>query len=141
MPPSTNGNKKKPTAVLKAEGKYQKAWHGDRTHEPQPGGEPKPTGKLDWHGKQLWGRVVPMLVSLGIATQADSDALSDLCRWYSLYRKASDKGDVNKATAAYKQVKMLYEIFGLPPGGRAGLSITSGATTLDRFRSPSGPPQ
>lgn len=82
------GRPRKPTAALKLHGGYRNNEHGNRAAEPQPEGKPtKPRG-MKKHAVELWDRIVPQLVSMGVAKEIDTTILRTACEMYHLYREA-----------------------------------------------------
>ena len=125
------GRPRKPTAILKAQGTYRPDRHG-KGEEPQPDGEPIMPNWLDKTARQLWRRVVPNLIAMGVAKAVDAEALAGMCRWYAIWRAADAKlqagdGDTYKltieATTAWKNYAAIANKFGLNPTDRTKLSI------------------
>ena len=92
------GRKKKPTAIRLLE--------GNLGHVPINPAEPKFTGRpicpmwLTPVAKTEWKRIVPKLIKLGVATEADQSALVGYCEAYARMREAAK--DIQKRGVAMK---------------------------------------
>lgn len=120
---------RKPTATLKLEGTYQAAWHGDRSGEPQPTGEPEMPAGLPRESQAFWRRVVPQLVATGVATAVDQDALARMAIWYAegeklLRVKKRDPKWIYRFQAADKNLRDYMARFGLTPVDRTRIDVT-----------------
>ena len=132
----------KPTALRVLEGNPGKRALNAR--EPRPlDGEPEMPKHLDTVARKEWRRLVPLLLSMRVLTEADGIALANLCQAYStliqaqnLMRKASDSGKsalLMKTPAGYAMQSPLLSIinsqmeiiarqlreFGLTPASRS----------------------
>lgn len=112
------------------------------TAEPQPPqGEPKMPTDLDKWGRKVWREVMRNLRAMGLATEADAEALASMCRVASIERQAwakvQDKGLTFKTINGYIQqrpevgtflkaahIKKTYlGEFGLTPSGRSKITL------------------
>jgi P27 family predicted phage terminase small subunit len=120
------------------------------TNEPNPVAcEPDMPQHLDRQARREWKRLVPILLSMRVLTEADGVALGNLCQAYSMLVQAhkdmhkAAKGGVSgllmKTPSGYVQQSPLIAIingqveiinrisreFGLTPSSRIRLSVTS----------------
>lgn len=58
--------------------------------EPQPTGKAKCPEWLGAYGRQHWDEVAPMLERMGVLTDADANALGDMCLAYQKWMEAVD---------------------------------------------------
>jgi len=121
---------RKPTIQLKATGQFRQDRHAGREHEPKPGGEPIPPDRLSLEAKQFWDKIVPDLISCGIATRLDSELLAQLCEWQATYCEilSSDGDQYRKVillSCAAKSFNAIASKFGLTPVDRAKLSVAA----------------
>lgn len=80
---------------------------------------------------QHWDENVPRLIDLGVATDADIDALRAMCEMWSLYRAAyelSEKDPTDSVsrlavTAYYSRWLDMSGKFGMNPRGRSSLIV------------------
>ena len=107
-------------------GIYRADRHSD-DNDPEANGEPVMPAWLEGDAAEFWQRVVPELVTMGLAKAVDSDALAGMARWHSIWRAADAKlqagnGDSYKltieATTAWKNFSALAGKFGLNPDSR-----------------------
>ena len=78
----------KPTPILKLRGTFRK--HRSRKEpKPDPSPPPCPTW-LDDVAKEAWFQVVPQLLTMGVLTRIDENALVRYCRYWSRWREAED---------------------------------------------------
>lgn len=125
------GRPRKPTDIIKLEeGKYYPCQHQDRDGEPIAKGLPvKPKG-LPKLASENWDFIVPHLVGMGVAKEADTEALEEMCRLHALkarfhkeiFHKGKD-GSFNKYLNASKQWLQLASRFGMTPADRARIDI------------------
>jgi P27 family predicted phage terminase small subunit len=131
----------KPTALRVLEGNPSK--------RPLNAAEPKPDRvaprcprHLDKEARREWNRIVPILLRMGVLTEADEYALANLCQAYSTLIKAQQKlsevGLLLKTPSGYVQQNPLLSIvnsctetitklsreFGLTPASRTRLQAT-----------------
>lgn len=144
------GPKKTPTATLKIRGSEVA---NERWNEPQPKGSIG--GCPDWlneHGKDKWGELIGVLQPLGLATEADRDALAGYCEAWQDFRDAMEavaeygaeivgsKGNlvanpaVHRKQAAWARLNKLAGEFGLTPAARAGLHAVPQSTGADKSK-------
>ena len=126
-PRPTAGARRKPTAILKLEeGKFYASKHQDRGGEPIACGVPKKPADLPEYAKEHWDFIVPHLVGMGVAKEADTPALIELCLWWDqkVRLMANPEGsNFNKALNASKQWLNYASRFGLTPSDRARIDI------------------
>lgn len=149
----------KPTALKVLEGNPGK--QKLNLNEPQPPAliaVPKPPARLLKEAKAEWKKLAPALVGLGLLTEADVPAFTELCQNYGYYlvtdRKILDSGEngpiaLQKTPSGYVQQHPLlslrrqyYELwrkglldFGLTPASRARLT-TDNDTAATGFGDP-----
>ena len=113
-------------------------------NEPQPAVVelPVPTG-LDAFGRQAWKRNAPVLIKLGLLTEADADTLALYCDAYSQWRHGSralrglaptDEGYRTVAITVEKardQMRLLATEFGMTPSSRSRLSVQKADERVD----------
>src|SRR3954463_11901853 len=79
----------KPTVIRKQEGNPSRRPFNER--EPQPAAvRPKMPKHLDERAQKEWKRLCPMLLRLGLLTEADSIALANLCVDLSILQQAQE---------------------------------------------------
>jgi P27 family predicted phage terminase small subunit len=104
---------------------------------------------LNEEGKREWRRIVVVLLELGLYTEVDRAALAMYCqawgRWVEAERElaregmilTSDKGNLYQnprlyvANRAWEQMRKILAEFGLSPGSRSRLSVS----TMEKERS------
>lgn len=124
-----SGRRPKPTPVLKLQGTYAPGRHADRGVELAASGEPTRPAWLKGEALKFWKRVVPQLVSLGVAKEVDTDALAAMATWWAAWRKHSvkaDRGDTSAfraSVSAWDKFVALADRFGLSPTARIRLSV------------------
>lgn len=113
--------------------------------EPKPAGIPKCPSHVPSIAKSLWRELAPLLLNMGVLTEADRRALELVCTTYAEYRNADDDvrvngitysttsttGDVvikanpavNMRADAAKRYLTLIKEFGLTPSSRAGVKV------------------
>ena len=134
------GRKPKPNALRFIE--------GNREHRPINKNEPKPEAIMpdcpdivEGYAREVWDKYAPMMMRLGILTEADGISLAALCIEWARYREMvmalKENGAVWKSESGYKQavpeytiamkslgmVKAMLVEHGLTPSSRARLSI------------------
>lgn len=137
---AVRGRKPKPTNM--------KIMEGNPGRRPLNGNEPIPTSEHiecpDWledYAKEEWARVEPILLGMGILTDADVSALAAYCQAYARWRKAEEfvsrygstfktpSGyiqqipEVNIATANMKIMQQFCSEFGLTPSSRSRMDV------------------
>lgn len=125
------GRPRKPTATLKLMGAFRNNRHAERENEPQPTGTPVAPAWLDETGLELWNRLVPKLIAIGVAKDFDNESLGSMCRWWSAWRKADaalvengiTTAGMNQSVAAWKQFSLLASKFGLTPVDRTKIAV------------------
>ena len=97
--------------------------------EPLASGKPTATEELSGKALELWNRVVPQLVSMGVAKEIDSDSLTALCQWWQKYQDLAKRLDMcpRLQTAAmanaWRCFQNIAQRFGLSPSDRVGLIV------------------
>ena len=127
-----SGRRPKPTAL--------KLLTGNPGKRPLPKGEPKPAlsgGKApEWlspQGRVFWDRNAPMILALGLLTEADVDLFATACEQDALYRRLMDvtlkapfskraQGVSVRMNKALEQRNRILLQFGFSPSARAKLS-------------------
>lgn len=117
------GPKKTPTAVLENRGSWRAKVRG---------GEPRPKVSYppcpEWMSPiaaDIWNKLVPDLVNLGVMTELDSFSFGRYCT-YAVLWLAELGSDDRKETTLEKYANQLSKIereFGLTPSSRASLSV------------------
>ena len=122
---------RKPTAILKLEGDYYPSRHGDRSGEPQPGGEPRMPAWMPERAKEFWNRNVPELIRTGVATSVDEESLVRMCIWYDEGQKLLDLREderdpkwIYRFQAADKNLRDYMAKFGMTPVDRTRINVT-----------------
>lgn len=87
------GRPPKPTPQLKLHGGYRKDRHKHRDAEPQFDGAPEKPSTLKGEASDCWDRIVPHLISSGVAKSIDEATLQGMCEWWATYRRAMDALD------------------------------------------------
>ena len=62
--------------------------------EPKAHGEPTPTEELSGRALELWNRIVPQLIGMGLAKSVDSDSLTAMCQWWDRYQSLGKQKDM-----------------------------------------------
>ena len=127
-----------------------RALEGNPGHRPLNGNEPQPRpvapkcpAHLDKEAKREWRRMVPILLRMGVLTEADGHALASLCLAYSTLVRAqlklNESGLLMKTPSGYLQQSPLISIingaieiinrisreFGLTPASRSRLQASA----------------
>jgi P27 family predicted phage terminase small subunit len=129
-------------------------------HEPQPAVTPSPRAPswMDKEAKKEWRRLAPVLGSLGVLTETDTDALTAYCEAWATWKGATQKirefGLVIKHPTAGKlpvvspyvkiahnamtQMRALLVEFGMTPSSRSRIHVApkEQADPLARFIQP-----
>lgn len=102
---------------------------------------PAPPDTLGEHGRELWHRVAPYLVDLGLLSVLDVDALRVLCESWQVYCSlaeydspdmmfvVSDRGNVSEHPAVKRRAlaaetcQRLWKLFGLTPADREKMEV------------------
>ena|SRR5215831_17857054 len=138
---------------------------GNPGHRPINGAEPKlpadpplePTNALDEEGLKEWRRLVPILVTAGLATPVDRAGLTGYCelwsRWIELDRLVRRDGMVimrkgiptpNRTVRVwlevFGQLRTILGDFGLTPASRSRIRVDppTPKTKIDLFREKHG---
>jgi P27 family predicted phage terminase small subunit len=103
---------------------------------------PRPASWLSKEAKKVWRRTAPILFRLGVLSEADTDALTNLCCAIAEYENAVQELQKNPrifesatgyqfpspwysiANQAHKQIKALLAEFGMTPSSRSRLKIS-----------------
>lgn len=138
------GRPAKPTALLKAQGTYEKGRHADRIDDQVPMlvNAPDPPSVLGEEGARLWVAVTEGYLGFGILTAIDLPLLESACVFYQNhidYEKqldgnrflVDDNGNpfanpLYKASLDYwKAAEKIFKDFGLTPSTRAKLRVSA----------------
>lgn len=141
---SVRGKVPKPDAIKEAQGTLKKSRvNNDQPVFDVPKDLPKPPNTMNIYGKRLWNAMLPMLVNVGLYTEADYNAFELLCMAYGDMIKArkdlaksgtvvlSPNGavyqhpNVGIANQAWKRVKDMLTQFGLTPAERSRVKALS----------------
>lgn len=96
-------------------------------------GEPiKPRG-IKGEAEKCWNKIVPHLVSTGVAKEIDSHQLEALCVWWAFYKNAVTNDDMNAAHRAWSNFNKLADQFGLSPKARNTINTSPTEDALDEF--------
>ena len=140
-----------PTTILKLRGSTLATQRRQDAEVQGPAGTPDPPDWLDPDARAAWDHLVPMLVSMGVLTRIDGNALARYCRLFARWKKAEafiDKhGDVyplkdehghvkclqpfpqvSTAAKLSQQLTRLEQEFGMTPSARARIPLSSAAT-------------
>lgn len=113
---------------------------------PLPIGTPKKPTKLGLNGEKLWDKLVPELVSLGIAKSIDETALEGLCRWWQAYKVSADAlatiqdfssidatRCLNSCRATWTEFSKIARQFGLTASSRNGINVGATESEIDDY--------
>jgi phage terminase small subunit len=104
----------KPTALRIFEGNPSKRPFNGNEPRPLPFA-PKCPAHLDKEAKKEWRRLAPMLLRLGVLSEADGHALANLCLAYSTLiraqRKLNETGVLFKTGSGYLQQSPLIPVW------------------------------
>jgi P27 family predicted phage terminase small subunit len=145
------GRPRKPDDVKILEGTFQAYRDGNPAEVVVAPGTPLPPASLKGEGLGFWNRVVPGLVELGIAKEADSDQLALMCQWWARHQKLNrilDRmtiAELKRSAVVMTQAAICLDKFdkiacrfGLTPSDRAKLHLkksetkTGGVMSRDR---------
>ena len=149
------GPAKTPTAVLEQRGSWLAK---TRRGEPTAHGQPVAPDYLDDQEKEVWNRVVPRLVAMGVAGEVDSDMIARYCGTFVLYleNKAfvkkhgqalpvrDDSGtiigfkefpQVGRMMKMDADLRSVERLFGISAGARASLAIELTKKEYDQAKS------
>jgi P27 family predicted phage terminase small subunit len=141
----SGGRNRKPTAQKKAEGNPGKRKLNTKEPKALPG-EPKKPMTLSAAARKVWPEVVEMLSNAGVLFKSDGLAIAALCSQVLIFKKADaaiakfglihvtldeETGTSVMRTApaarirsdALKQLRALWQAFGLDPSSRSGVRI------------------
>ena len=116
--------KKTPTAKLANRGSWRAK---TRPNEPQvePGTPPCPEW-LTGEAREIWDRLVPELVNLGIMAEMNGFAFARYCTYSVLWLQELNRGNVRNVLDFERyanQCLRLENEYGLTPSSRAGLDV------------------
>ena len=104
---------------------------GNPGHRTLPKGEPQPKAGahpppwLSVAARKEWDRLAPMLERLGVLTEADADALGQLCAARAVFQyQLREFGKFS--TELWRAMQAAEAKFGLTPADRARLSVPKG---------------
>jgi phage terminase small subunit len=127
------GPKKTPTAILEKRG----SWLA-KTRDGEPivdAGYPPCPDWIKGEAREIWDRIVPELVNLGVMTKLDGFAFSRYCVYSVLWLKELGNPGRTEATLERysNQCMRLEQSFGLNPSARASLETHPEKDKGDRF--------
>jgi phage terminase small subunit len=127
------GPKKTPTSILEKRGSWLAK---TRQGEPVVSADYPPCP--DWikgEARDIWDRVVPQLVNLGVMTKLDGFAFSRYCVYSVLWLKELGNPGRTEATLERyaNQCSKLEAEFGLTPSSRSGLDVKKPEGIADKF--------
>jgi len=140
------GPRPTPSAILKARGTYR----ADRApgEVKGPRGIPRCPAGLDKFAKQCWGQVLPMLVSMGVLSRIDRNAIIRYCvdwsQWHQAQQFLAKNGMVYPIKDGNGKIKCLAQFPQVGIANKLGQSLTKfeqefGMTPSARMRiEPSG---
>jgi P27 family predicted phage terminase small subunit len=137
-----------PTPILQLRGSTLATQRRQNAEVQGPAGLPEPPDWLDADARSAWDHVVPMLVSMGVLTKIDGNALSRYCRLWSRWKNAEAfidkhgmayplKGEDGKvkclqqfpqvaiAGKLSQQLTRLEQEFGMTPSARARIPLSA----------------
>ena len=136
------GRPPKPTALHLVEG--TRIRDGRSSHEPKlAGAGERPPSWLKGRGRAHWKRIRPLVVAMGVLSDADVDALALLCDALAEYTDATDvirqqgatyeavgkygltlkqRPEVALRKDAWRRANLMLQQFGLSPSSRAKVS-------------------
>lgn len=130
-----------PASQLKLHGTYRPDRHGGgaRGEVPQFGGEPERPKYLKGHALELWNKIVPELVSLGIAKRCDSSLLVAHCETWAHYlaadelakQKPTDRNVVAAICMYHRMFMQTAAQLGLTPASRRKLRVNPASAPKD----------
>lgn len=145
----------KPLSLHIDQGTYRADRHGSLDSVVSPAGVPTRPRSLKGEARKFWDRVVPGLVSSGVARACDTDTLTALCQWWARYVRYSEALDtaecepgstefgriMTAASTSWEKFEKLAGRFGLTPADRMHLRVEQGQTkggiaTRDRTQPP-----
>ena len=150
---SIRGRKPKPTHLKIAQGNPGK--RKLNTAEPQPPAvekAPPPPALLGQHGKREWRRLAPILLAMGVLSEADLTALLAYCkayeRWYDAEQHLRREGTVLRgreggryqnpylavSNRAFDQMQKLGPEFGLTPSARSRIEAAQKSPKREKAR-------
>lgn len=112
---------------------------------------PKPPTHLNKYGKKEWKRILPVLMNVGLLTEADYATLAAYCQAYGTWVEAeklikekgftyiSDKGnsiqrpEVGIASTAMKNIVTFAREFGMTPSSRSNIKVDDSVASKDPF--------
>ena len=117
---ANSGRKRKPTAKQKLDGTYRKDRH--QVKELSADGvlvKPDDLGEL---AGRLWDSVEPQLVQWG-ASELDSVAVADMCRWWGSYRELFAAGKYCDAARCWDRFNSISARYGMTLADRMKLEV------------------
>jgi len=118
------GPQKTPTAKLAHRGSWRAK---ERAGEPLIApGTPECPDWLSGESKEIWGRLVPELVNLGVMSKMEGFPFSRYCIYSVLWLQELGKGNTRNVQDFERyanQCLKLEAAFGLTPASRAGLDV------------------
>ena len=129
----SRGPKKTPTAILEKRGSWLAK---TRNNEPIAIAEYPPCP--DWikgEALEIWERVTPQLVNMGVMTKLDGFAFSRYCVYSVLWLKELGNPKRNEASLERyaNQLARLENAFGLTPSARTGIEVKPELQKKDKF--------
>jgi P27 family predicted phage terminase small subunit len=137
-----------PTPILQLRGSTLATQRRQNAEVQGPAGLPEPPDWLDAVARSAWDHVVPLLVSMGVLTRIDGNALARYCRLWSRWKNAEAfidkhgmvyplKGEDGKvkclqqfpqvaiASKLSQQLTRLEQEFGMTPSARARIPLSA----------------
>ena len=100
---------------------------------PSEGEHPSPEWFTTTQAVNEWGRLVPILQSVKVLTEADLSALSILCALFGDIVKQWEVGNTPTA-ALLGKLWAMYGDFGLTPVGRMKVSVSPDGKETNKFK-------
>ena len=94
---------------------------------------PECPGYINVHGRQYWDRIVPVLQSKRVLTEADLESLEIMVLLYGKVRQAAQAGvELNASTIT--QLRLYQGEFGLTPVSRTRIKQSGDGVKENRFK-------
>jgi P27 family predicted phage terminase small subunit len=145
----SGGHNRKPTALKKLQGNPGKR-KLNKNEPAQVLGEPLMPLGLSAEAQEEWRGIVPLLLKMGLLTEADGKALAAYCscyaQWMLAEKEIAQYGITLRTESGYKvnpavrvrsdalcQMKSFLIEFGLTPASRSKLSFSNASDNVDPF--------
>lgn len=114
------GPKPTPTNVLKLRG----SWRANRPNEPiPPDADIQPPKWLTKPGREVWGQMAPLCLSMGTLTAADVNRFARYCNAQGAYQADPESYDATQFASLTASLAKYEAQFGLGPADRANLKV------------------